>query len=227
MLTLGLVLGLVFPKPAQGQPSTPGAERLSEGRKAYEDLDLEGALDALKAGLASPALSDQERAEGELWLGFVRYEGGRPDLARAAFARALKLRPDLQVPAGLSPKLAAIVESMRPDKAVASTPDILTPSEVITEGPSRSRRELTDKERAAGVIAAGTDRGATRIESEAVVALTEPAPDEALSPWVWVGLGAAAIVVGGIVAGVLLSQDGEGACGPMGGEGGCVVFTIR
>lgn len=231
-LTVALLSGSALAEPTKAPP-TP-LEHLERGRSAYEELELEAAVAELEKALASPALSTSDRAQAELWLGFARYESGRPDLARAAFGRALVLAPKIEVPKSISPKLARIVEAMRPTEVAAtpslrpraSAPDSEPPASVVTEAPQRSARTLSEAEREAGLVAAGSDRGATRIETERVpeIGVTKEARGP---PWAWIGLGVAAVVAGGVVAGVLLANNGDGACGPMGRSGGCVVFDVR
>lgn len=230
-----------------------GTEHLKAGLRAYDDLEPERAIEFLGRAVESPDLDASFRARAQLYLGLAHFELGRPVPARRAWQAAFRLYPALSLPAGLSPKTRARVEAARDEVQSAASsqtapiprsdsPDVEAPGrvDVTVEQAQRQVRPISDEERAAGVVEARVDRGATRIESEALpgvdstpseglavaVPVEEPAEDDGgEGAWWAVGIGAGvAVVAASVVAGVLLAQGEDGACAE---EGGCVRFSLR
>jgi tetratricopeptide (TPR) repeat protein len=214
--------------PPGAEAELSGEAALEAGIRAYQDFDAEAAVAALERALSSPELGASERARAQLYLGLLAFEDGDVVAAKRAFGAALRLAPEVGAPPGTSPKATTLIAEVRA---------ALPASEVAEEGPARARREVTPEEAEEGVVAAGSDKGETRVEATplldpsapaaAVGASPEPREDEG-PPWGWIGLGAGVAAVAAAAVAAVLVVDAQGdECGPRGGAGGCVVFTIR
>jgi hypothetical protein len=112
MLAFVVVTVLWAQEPAGAEAPAPDA-RLVEAQQALDELRLEDAEAQLETLVADPDISEATRAQAWLALGHARASLLETDGARAAFAAALSIDPTLTLPAGTSPKVAALFEKTR------------------------------------------------------------------------------------------------------------------
>jgi tetratricopeptide (TPR) repeat protein len=107
-----VLVGLVLPASAYAQPRP--ADRIEEGRAAYESLDYEGAVEALEAALDAPSISPLERAEALEILSFALVVLDRPADAEERLRELFALDPyyDVREPTG-SPRIQTFVDAVR------------------------------------------------------------------------------------------------------------------
>lgn len=190
-------LAIVLPATALAD----GRRDLEDAIAFYENLDTDRAIARLQSALASGDLGLEDRATAYLYLGMVRFELGNRAEAEKALHSAFDLSPDIGAPEGTSPKTIEAIEAAR--KTAKSAPPTATPPVEPTPpgGEAKPPPEVQPEPPPPAI----TDPS------------TPPAEDEGLGIGVWIGIavGAAALVAGGVVAGVLLSGgdcDGAGAC---------------
>ena len=219
---------------SHAQQGDVGAELLEQGIRSYDNLELRRSATALLAAIGAPDLNAAQRAQAYLYLGLVRFEQGNEVESRRAFASGFRLKPDMELPSGVSPKVRSIARRIRTKAILVAEAQQAKTKEPSKPPVERLPKTITEEERAAGVLEAGTDEGETRVEVEAVVprqALASPPElkdeDQSGPPWLWIGLGGG-VAAAGIAALVILAVSGDNnECGDRGGAGGCVVFTVR
>lgn len=99
---------------AAAQQPAEAQRALQEARQRYADLDFDGAVEAFRRALAAPGLSEAERLEALEYLGCAYVVLERPDGARAAFERMLRIDPYrvLREATG-SPRIRSFVRRLR------------------------------------------------------------------------------------------------------------------
>jgi hypothetical protein len=132
--------------PAPTEPPDAGADRareaLSAAQEAYLLTSFSACVDTVRA-VASSAAHTLVRTEPslvvelELWAGACDLLAGNRDSARQAFRRALGLRPEAELPAGLPPEVVAAFEAVARE-ARGQLPS----SRTLTSDPPDARLEL-------------------------------------------------------------------------------------
>ena len=187
-LFAALVWGAVALAPTR---AAAGDQTLSEAISAYENFEYEESLRLLARAEKKPSLTDAERARVHLYRGLIRFTLGDSGHADEEFKKALTLNRRITPPADTSPKILAVF-----DKVKKSLP------------PAKEDKAVKPP-----------PGGETRV-------VTRPPPAPAPAParkgrlWTWVaaGVGAAAMIGGGVAGGLALKAekdfDAEPDAGP-------------
>jgi hypothetical protein len=99
---------------AQAQASNP---YLAAGRRLYESLEFEQALDQLNRSRDYPGTTPAELVQINIYLGLVQYSLNQVELCRSSFRAALALEPKAQLPHGVSPKIVSEWAAIRAEMA--------------------------------------------------------------------------------------------------------------
>jgi len=90
-----------------------GARHLDQARAAYDALQLDDARIALDRALRDPSNQRDQLVEIYRLKGLVEASMGQPIAAKRAFSQMLVLRPELQLPDDISPKITNAFEAAR------------------------------------------------------------------------------------------------------------------
>lgn len=85
---------------------------LAQAKVFYQGLEFEKCLARLDQASRMPDNSQAELAEVELYNGLCRFNLGKRDDAETNFKLALQLNPDVSLPPGTSPRIAAIFDPL-------------------------------------------------------------------------------------------------------------------
>ncbi len=232
-----------------------GRRDLEDGIAFYEALDTERAEARLEAAARAWDLSASDRSTAYLYLGMLAYELGRLRKADAAWRAALTLNLEQRPPASSSPKIRQAFERVRkalPDPPPPPPLQDPPPSAEDAAGDARDAQpdslgsEKTMLPPGGGPQPGSPRRGSDEArpppelvpppvvpppEQPAGLDLSQPSveaddEDDGVSPWLWVGLGGAALAATAAVVAVVLSGGGEESECAQGG-GGCVSIQLQ
>jgi tetratricopeptide (TPR) repeat protein len=113
VVTAALVLGASPPAWAQEPADADAAPLLAEGRRQFEELRLEEALQTLSAAVLRRTSNDADRAEIYRLLAYTYHALGREPEAAGAYLRLLPLQPDFSPGSEVAPRTRAFFERVR------------------------------------------------------------------------------------------------------------------
>jgi hypothetical protein len=112
VMTATLVVGLIVTLWGGVARAAVESELVQKGVAAYEALDFDGAVQALNEALGE-SLTREERIVTFRTLGFAYAALDRPDDARAAFTRLLRIDASAELDRSVAPKVRALFEEAR------------------------------------------------------------------------------------------------------------------
>lgn len=114
--------------------SAPPASGLDAAKKHHDAFEFDKCIKALERAPGAK-LSQRERAEVELYFGLCRFNLGQDQRAASHFELALRLLPELELPAMTSPKIEAVWGRLK--KELLGTPQKTLPPPVVTPPPEK------------------------------------------------------------------------------------------
>ncbi|MEL7371430.1 MAG: tetratricopeptide repeat protein [Myxococcota bacterium] len=228
-LIVAAVGAAMMPSSAQAD----GQRDLDDGIAFYNALDTDRAQSLLQAASRAWDLKPVERAQAYLYLGMLSYELGRSGAAARLWQVALVLDANQSPPSNASPKiLRAFARARRtmptpppkvprqdpPPPGVQKTPEPPAPKATSpTPPPPPSALDLS---------APPPPPDTPRVDLGTPTS-TQQSDEEGGTPWLWVGLGGAAVAAGVAVLVVVLAGGSEASSECAQGGGGCVTVTVR
>lgn len=94
-------------------PCSAASSSLQEGLRAYRALSFPKAITLLEQSLGDPALTKAQRLEALRHLALCYYNQGRLREAVQTWKKALRLDPQVQLPAGQAPPVLQFFEKLR------------------------------------------------------------------------------------------------------------------
>ena len=164
------------------------------GRRLYDDMNDERALERFQAAARDPRLGAADRALVLVWVALTHAELGRFDSAKASFDSALRLHIDVQLPPRTSPRIATLFAQQR-KSAIAAAEKTALAAEVARAALPATAYATADRAPAPATL----DVNGT--------------PSLPVTPWLLAGSGAAAglavtaFIVGGVFGGQAASQQ--------------------
>lgn len=213
-----------------------GQRDLEDGIAFYDALDTARARVRLQKAARAWDLGPEGRATAFLYLGMLAFELGQTVRAERAWHLALTLDADIRPPERASPKIVSAFQ-----KARRSLPD---------PPPPVPRQDPAPEDPAAEATAPPADKPQTQNGSPPAAAapplpvapVAPPPPaepdldleaatpdddDEGISPWLWVGLGGAALAAAAAVLVVVLVVDDDAGSECAEGGGGCLNIRLQ
>ena len=235
MLRLAFCLAIVAVLLSGGSAWADGRRDLDDGIAFYNALDTERAQQRLRAASRAWDLQPPLRAKAFIYLGMLAFELGRSAEAKRAWQAALTLDADRAPPPTSSPKILRAFERTR--RTLPNPPPPLPPQDpppADESGPANTSEvpapdlgnaappppapppllppPAPDSEPSAAQLIGQSNRGDD---------------DEGTSPWLWVGIGGAALAVAATVLVVVLATSGDDGSDCAEGAGGCVFVQLR
>lgn len=122
-------------KPTKATKPEDAASLHAKARARMQNLDYEQALPLLQQALAMPDLQPSRKVELLIDVGISDVNLARNDDARRAFEDALATDPNAILPAGTSPKIKSLFQSVKEAKFAPPPPPTPKPVEVKPEPP--------------------------------------------------------------------------------------------
>lgn len=179
-----------------------------QGVAMYDAVDFRTARKHLERALERENLSAPDREIGLAYLArsFAALEQRRR--AEKAFGRLLALNPAFRVSEDESPRIRAAFAAARELAGIPATPPAAEAESSRAAQPAPERgtgaAPPPDLDASAKIATLGVATVNPAVDDSK---LTETAPAEPTVPWLWVGLGAGVLAIGGGIAIALLAHD--------------------
>jgi tetratricopeptide (TPR) repeat protein len=204
-----------------------GKRDLEDGIAFYENLDTDRAMERLTRATRATDLDAADKAKAFLYLGMLQFEIGSISDAKKSWTDALKLKRDIAVPEGTSPKTIEAIEEVRAKVAATPGGPKVEPPPPSYDPPPPPPLGGEEPPPTPPIDVAPPPPPPP--PDEALVTETAPPPEGGTNTWLWVGIGAGAAVVVAVVivvAVVVAKGGGNGSECDMGG-GGCLGITFQ
>ncbi|MBX5483075.1 MAG: hypothetical protein IRZ16_14715 [Myxococcaceae bacterium] len=185
-----LSLGVVLLWTAAAVAAPGGNVYLAQAKVFYQGLEFEKCLQRLEQAGRMDGNTKEEMAEIELYTGLCRFNLGKREDAEANFKLALQLNPEIALPPGTSPRIAAVFDPLAAQVRKAEPPAEVAETPITTPANSTSMPTATIPDAPKKLT---LEPGVTTDRADLVA--KAPAPKSRVLP---IALGAGAVVAAGL-----------------------------
>jgi hypothetical protein len=207
-----------------------GLRDLEDGIAFYENLDTDRAMERLTRATRATDLGPADKAKAFLYLGMLQFEIGGVSDAKKSWTEAIKLKRDIKVPEGTSPKTIEAIEDVRAKIAATPGGPKVEPPPPSYDPPPSPPVDAPDEPPPPVEIAPPPPPAVPPPppDQDLVTSETAPAAEGGSNLWLWVGIGAgAAVVVGVVITVVAVTAGGGNGSECERGGGGCLGVSFQ